>query len=122
MPKTDVAQGPVDVTVRPLAEIIAQIEMLREEAIDRYDDAIQKLCNKHRVMLATGHISDMWQVKKPRSKVRKDYMDKPVHPIFAELNALDAMVADIGLGPTNMMLFKPNASNERTLLAGGPLD
>jgi hypothetical protein len=76
-------------------------------ASDLYVKAVQALVNKHRVHLATGHLSDTWQVKTLRGKHWRDDMDEPKHPIFADLEQLDKVAIQIGIGPTNMERYTP---------------
>ena len=87
-----------------------------------YEEAVQELVDKHQVMLATGIMSDFWQVSTdggkswqcetytPRDASKLDEgeePDPPRHPILDDLQRLDKLGEDFGFGPSNMAMYKP---------------
>ena len=78
-----------------LQAMIARVEKLTEEAREVYLAEVQAIANKHGVLIATGHMSDFWQVKKPRARkwLHEIWDDK--HPALVELKALDAVASDV---------------------------
>lgn len=93
--------------IEKLKDKVKQVEDLIEEAGKIYMLAVQELVNKHRVHLATGGYSDLWQVKFRTGKIWRGEFDKPIHPIFKELRELDKIGSDLRIGPTNLMRFFP---------------
>lgn len=89
-----------------LRAMVDHVEKITIEACEVYNAEVQAIANKHGVKIATGHMSDVWQVKKPRArKWLHEWHDK--HPALDDLKALDAIALEIRIGPTNMMLFEP---------------
>lgn len=89
-----------------------RIEELKNQASACYVLAVQDLVNKYQVELATGQMSDAWQVKVKRSErfqtehAMATNQRKP-HRIFEDLKALDAVAIEMGIGPTNMEYYAP---------------
>jgi hypothetical protein len=86
--------------------MVDRIAKIIEEAWDVYEAEIQGIANNHGVQIATGHMSDFWQVKRPRArKWLNELYDE--HPAFDALRALDAVAIELHIGPSNMMMFNP---------------
>lgn len=92
-----------------IRKTLKQIEELQEVASHQYTSEIQLLVNKYNLVLATGHLSDTWQVRSPRGRIwsTEFYTDRKHNAFFQELEALDELVSEFGIGPSNMELFKP---------------
>lgn len=72
---------------------------------------VQRIADRHGVEIATGHMSDMWQVRdrnpEDRRWVRERYAERQPHPALTELVNLCERVEDFRIGPANMEYFKP---------------
>lgn len=85
-----------------LQEADAQQTLLHEEWVK----SVQAIADKFQVEIATGHMSDVWQVSEPGSdKWLREVYDE--HPALDALAALDKATQDYGIGPSNMERFKP---------------
>lgn len=84
-----------------------------EEAGNLYDAAVQAIVDQCQMELATGHLSDTWQIREhsgahwvantaPDDDKSPDMLD-----MFELLEALDDEAEKIGYGPTNLMRFTP---------------
>lgn len=93
-----------------------------------YAKIIQGLVDKHQVILATGQMSDTWQVStdggktwmdefyEPRDPADRDEgepLDPPRHPIFDTLRKLEEIGRDYGIGPTNLEMFRPRKRGKK---------
>ncbi len=86
--------------------MLERVEKITEEAWGVYNAEVQTIANKHGVQIATGHMSDFWQVKRPRArKWINELYDE--HPAFDDLRVLDAIAVELRIGPSNMMMFNP---------------
>lgn len=73
-----------------------------------YVMAVQALVNKHGVSLATGRMSDTWQICLPGYPSWISELDgEDNHPIFKELKELDGVGSEFGIGPTNLEAYRP---------------
>ncbi len=89
-----------------LQAMLERVEKITEEAWGVYNAEVQTIANKHGVQIATGHMSDFWQVKRPRArKWINELYDE--HPAFDDLRVLDAIAVELRIGPSNMMMFNP---------------
>jgi len=89
-----------------LCAMVVRINELANVASLVYEAEVQRIANKYGVEIATGQMSDVWQVKKPRArKWLSEMWDK--HPALDDLKALDAIASEIRIGPGNMMHFRP---------------
>lgn len=91
--------------VQEFSKEAAQIQHAIEHAEVLYRNAIQYLVNKHKVELATGQLSDTWQIQIEGQWTAQYESDD--HPFFKALNLLDAVASDLRLGPSNMERFSP---------------
>lgn len=88
--------------------MIKEMQALSEKAYDLYFQAVKEICVKHNVWLATGHLSDTWQWKKPRGKIWHLPYDVPdSDPVFKDLEELEIIGEDFRIGPSNMEMVKP---------------
>lgn len=99
----------------PSKEFRAELSKLRrttENVVGLYEDEIQKIVNKHKVTLVTGHMSTTWQIYIPKLKTYMSELDfelekKRAPKIFKDLKRLDDMVEQYNIGPTNLLRYTP---------------
>lgn len=91
--------------VQEFARETAIIHTAIEHADILYRQAVQFLVDKHNVELATGHLSDTWQIK-IEGEWTCEY-DAENHPFFKALKKLDGVAVELRLGPSNMERFNP---------------
>lgn len=92
--------------VQEFAREAAQIQSAIEHAEVLYRQAVQFLVNKHHVELATGQLSDTWQIK--IKDCWTDEYEAEKHPFFKALALLDGVASELRLGPSNMERFNPS--------------
>ncbi len=79
-----------------------------DELRDAFDKAVQELVDRHGVKLATGHLSNIWQIAVDGKWVN----DSCGHPIFDDLARLeDACEAGRRVGPSNMEYYEPTTGD-----------
>lgn len=71
-----------------------------------YIAAVQAIANHYRVTIATGQMSDIWQIKNPKTN---EWLceGESKHPALKALEKLDLTAREIGIGPTNMERYEP---------------
>lgn len=93
---------------KAMHDAVAKYEKFIQEAQEVFTAEVQAIANKHGVQIATGGMSDYWQVKKPRGrKWLHELHDK--HPALDDLRALEKVASDLRIGPSNMMSVEPQA-------------
>lgn len=98
--------------ITKLKALARDIERLQTKAYWAYIKCIQELVDKRQMILATGQLSDMWQLSKDGGK----HFDYPEHidKRFAKaLERIDAVAQEIRVGPSNMEMFKPRKRRKR---------
>lgn len=91
---------------------IAAVEAAMQEAVNSYAVAVQSIADRHRVHIATGHMSDMWQVRAFRGRKWMSQLDDVDHPAFDELRLIDAIGEKAGIGPCNLERYAPRRKPE----------
>lgn len=91
---------------KAMRDMVARHEKLIEKAQEVFAAEVQAIANKHGVHIATGHMSDYWQVKKLRGR-RWLHEMHDAHPALDELRALEKVAEDLRIGPSNMMAVSP---------------
>lgn len=107
-----IAISPVEVSDSPYADLEAMVkdhENLIDAATNVYNEHVQKIANKYRVHIATGQMSDMWQVRTFNGRNWKREGEDE-HPALDALKDLDAIAIKLRIGPANLMHFKPKKS------------
>jgi len=104
--------------IRDLKKNLTAIDTAIAEAQDTYDALVQKLSNKYNIRLATGHMSDTWQMfdkKKGCFMSLWDYGDtgQRIPKILQELGELDKLVQDYRIGATNGERIDPDYRRDK---------
>lgn len=92
---------------KAMRDMVARHEKLMKEAQEVFTAEVQAIANKHGVHIATGHMSDYWQVKKLRGRKWLHERCNDKHPALDELLALEKVAEDLRIGPSNMMAVSP---------------
>lgn len=102
----------------PLADLklaLMRVSNAVREVEDIFDKEIQSIADRHGVVIATGHMSDVWQVKKPGAvKWLSEFHDK--HPALDDLRALEKCAMEARVGPTSNMFFRPSGTRSKKSL------
>jgi len=92
---------------------IKEMTDAREKLREVYYLGVQQIANQYKVHIATGHMSDTWQIRPYRGRSGfytesrwQAEKDEDGHPAFDDLNELDEMFEDwVSCG--NMEMFHP---------------
>lgn len=89
--------------------VVDEMKRLSNLASDAYYEAVKEVARKHNVHLATGHLSDTWQWRKPRGKIWHAPYDhgQEENPVFQDLSELEEIGEDFGIGPSNSERIVP---------------
>lgn len=85
-----------------------------EEASKLYNVAVQAIVDQCQMELATGQMSDTWQIREHAGAhwvqqwAGDDEMSPDMLDMFHLLEALDDEAEKLNIGPTNLMRFTPN--------------
>ena len=94
------------------ASVIAAARRI-EEASRLYNLALQAIVDQYQMELATGQMSDLWQIREHAGAgwvdetADGDTMSPDMGEMFEALGALDTEASKLGIGPTNLMRFTP---------------
>lgn len=94
--------------MKTLENTLKEADKNRDRIHAEWLKSVQAIADKYQIEIATGHLSDAWQVNTGLGKddFRALYDDKE-NPALLELEELDAKTQDYGVGPSNMERFKP---------------
>lgn len=90
--------------MKELRQISKQIERLINQASRIYCAEVQAISNKYRVRIATGQMSDVYQVKVGEEWLREGIDE---HPALKAIARLDAVANKLNIGPTNLENYEP---------------
>lgn len=96
-----------------LRETIKVREALDEKVVEHYGVIVQGLADEHGVEIATGQMSDTWQVKTPRARHwrsqwdEREGMDYRYVKVLEQLDLLDELLEEANTGPCNMEHYSP---------------
>jgi len=95
--------------MKTLQNATAKADAARDEIHNEWLKSVQAIADRFQVEIATGHLSDTWQVNSGLGKndFRALYDDETNEALLA-LQELDEQTQDYGVGPSNMERFKPN--------------
>lgn len=95
-----------------LEKAIAQSIMATTAISAAWIEEVQAIADRHNVEIATGQMSDLWQVRKMGTKHWTSEFDvsrrRCERAALGELTQLDKQTRDFGVGPSNMERFTPS--------------
>lgn len=92
-----------------LAGLQNEFDAFREKAWEAWSIALQRIADRYGVNIATGHMSNTYQCRKPHARYWRaeyDFQEGRQPEVFKALEEFDEMMEPFGCGPSNLLYIK----------------